>query len=65
MMHISDPAIPFGSTVVVIGSNGYMALETCEKTLEAGYRVRGTVRDLAKHREVGRHLQAGICRMFL
>ncbi|KAL9574111.1 hypothetical protein ACKAV7_001887 [Fusarium commune] len=41
-MHISDPAIPFGSTVVVIGANGYMGVETCEKLLQAGFLVRGT-----------------------
>lgn len=49
-MKISQPAIPFGSTVVVIGANGYIALETCHKLLEAGYRVRGTVRDVEQHR---------------
>jgi nucleoside-diphosphate-sugar epimerase len=49
-MKISDPAIPFGSTVVVIGANGYIALETCMKLLEAGFRVRGTVRDVQTHR---------------
>lgn len=49
-MKISSPAIPSGSTVVVIGANGYIALETCEKLLEAGFRVRGTVRDVERHR---------------
>ena len=52
IMHISDPAIPFGSIVVIIGANGFMALETCEKALQAGYQVRGTVRDVAKHQDV-------------
>jgi NAD(P)-dependent dehydrogenase (short-subunit alcohol dehydrogenase family) len=47
---ISNPAIPLGSTVVVIGANGYIALETCVKLLEAGFRVRGTVRDVQRHR---------------
>ncbi|KAK3652913.1 hypothetical protein LTR56_004861 [Elasticomyces elasticus] len=47
-MKISHPAIPFGSTVVVIGANGYIALETCQKLLDAGYRVRGTVRDVGR-----------------
>ncbi|KAF4955761.1 hypothetical protein FGADI_4332 [Fusarium gaditjirri] len=50
-MHISDPAIPFGSTVVVIGANGYMGVETCEKLLQAGFFVRGTVRDVEKNQQ--------------
>ncbi|KAK3627915.1 hypothetical protein LTR56_018905 [Elasticomyces elasticus] len=50
-MKISHPAIPFGSTVVVIGANGYIALETCQKLLDAGYRVRGTVRNVARDRD--------------
>jgi len=49
-MRINDLAIPLGSTVVVIGANGFIGVETCEKLLQAGYRVRGTVRDLNKHR---------------
>lgn len=51
-MPIPDPAIPTGATVVVIGANGYMALEVCEKLLIAGYHVRGTVRDVEKHEDV-------------
>lgn len=50
-MRISEPAIPFGSTVVVIGANGYMGVETCEKLLQAGFSVRGTVRDVEKNRQ--------------
>ncbi|KAK4891346.1 hypothetical protein LTR27_010000 [Elasticomyces elasticus] len=50
-MKISHPAIPFGSTVVVIGANGYIALETCQKLLDVGYRVRGTVRDVERDRD--------------
>ncbi|KAF4437385.1 hypothetical protein F53441_13062 [Fusarium austroafricanum] len=49
-MHIADPAIPFGSVVVVIGANGYIAVETCEKLLQAGFYVRGTVRDVEKNK---------------
>lgn len=48
-MKITNPAIPFDSVVVVIGANGYMGLETCEKLLQAGFRVRGTVRNVAKY----------------
>ncbi|KAK5632221.1 hypothetical protein RRF57_007935 [Xylaria bambusicola] len=47
-MKISNPAIPLGSVIVVIGANGYVALEACQKLLEAGYKVRGTVRDLER-----------------
>ncbi|EXK80012.1 hypothetical protein FOQG_15434 [Fusarium oxysporum f. sp. raphani 54005] len=41
-MRICHPAIPFGSTVVVIGTNGYMGIGTCEKLLQAGFFIRGT-----------------------
>lgn len=49
-MYIADRAIPLDSTVVVVGANGHIAVETCHKLLEAGYRVRGMVRDVEKHR---------------
>ncbi|OPB45768.1 hypothetical protein A0O28_0093350 [Trichoderma guizhouense] len=49
-MKIQNPAVPFGSTVVIIGANGYIGAETCDKFLEAGYRVRGTVRNVEQHR---------------
>ena len=49
-MIITEPATPFDSTVVVIGANGYLAVETCEKLLEAGFRVRGTVRNIEQNR---------------
>ncbi|KAF5251799.1 hypothetical protein FANTH_3118 [Fusarium anthophilum] len=48
-MRISNSAIPIGSIVVVVGANGYMAVETCEKLLQAGFSVRGTVRDVEKN----------------
>ncbi|KAI1755703.1 putative aldehyde reductase 2 [Xylaria castorea] len=50
-MKISSPTIPPGSVVVVIGANGYIGyigLEVCQKLLETGYRVRGTVRDIER-----------------
>ncbi|KAL6693360.1 hypothetical protein J3F84DRAFT_380625 [Trichoderma pleuroticola] len=49
-MKIQNPAVPFDSTVVIIGANGYIGAETCDKFLEAGYRVRGTVRNVEQHR---------------
>ncbi|KAJ5116671.1 hypothetical protein N7456_001019 [Penicillium angulare] len=48
-MLIKDRAIPIDSVVVVIGANGFIGLETCEKLLQAGYKVRGTVRDVDRH----------------
>ncbi|KAL4970430.1 NAD(P)-binding protein [Aspergillus stella-maris] len=48
-MKIQSPVIPPGSIVVVLGANGYIAQETCHKLLEAGYRVRGTVRDIVRN----------------
>ncbi|KAI5926446.1 NAD(P)-binding protein [Camillea tinctor] len=48
-MKITSPAIPFDSVVVVIGANGYIGVETCEKVLQAGFRARGTVRDVQKN----------------
>ncbi|KAF5686537.1 aldehyde reductase II [Fusarium circinatum] len=50
-MRISNSAIPIGSIVVVVGANGYMAVETCEKLLQAGFSVRGTVRDVEKSQQ--------------
>ncbi|KAH9909326.1 putative aldehyde reductase 2 [Xylariomycetidae sp. FL2044] len=50
MVKITNPALPLDSVVVVIGANGYIGAETCEKLLLAGYRVRGTVRDVEKNR---------------
>jgi hypothetical protein len=50
-MSTNISVIPAGGLVVVIGANGYIASETCHKLLEAGYRVRGTVRDVAKHQK--------------
>ncbi|KAI3574561.1 hypothetical protein IWW34DRAFT_854714 [Fusarium oxysporum f. sp. albedinis] len=50
-MRICHPAILFGSTVVVIGTNGYMGIEACEKLLQAGFFVRGTVRDVEENRQ--------------
>jgi nucleoside-diphosphate-sugar epimerase len=38
--------IPPGSWILVTGANGFIASWTIKALLEAGYRVRGTVRDL-------------------
>lgn len=42
------PAIPKDSLVLVTGINGYLGSHVADQFLEAGYRVRGTTRDLKK-----------------
>lgn len=37
-----------GSLVLITGATGFIASHTVDQLLEAGYRVRGTVRDLKK-----------------
>ncbi|KAJ8064202.1 hypothetical protein OCU04_006551 [Sclerotinia nivalis] len=41
-------AIPDKSIVLITGLNGYIASHIAEQLLKAGYRVRGTVRDASK-----------------
>ena len=43
MVAVSPPA-----KVLVTGANGYLAVWTVKKYLEAGYSVRGTVRSLSR-----------------
>ncbi|KAK0649270.1 hypothetical protein B0T16DRAFT_428092 [Cercophora newfieldiana] len=47
---MSEPntAIPKGSLVVITGVTGHVASELTRQFLSRGYKVRGTVRDLAK-----------------
>lgn len=42
------PAIPKNSLVLVTGVNGYIGSHIADQLLEAGYRVRGTTRNLEK-----------------
>jgi nucleoside-diphosphate-sugar epimerase len=42
------PALPKDSLTLVTGINGYLGSHTADQFLEAGYRVRGTTRDLKK-----------------
>ncbi|KAL8920774.1 MAG: hypothetical protein Q9208_006104 [Pyrenodesmia sp. 3 TL-2023] len=44
----APPAIPIGSTVLVTGISGYIGSHVADQLLQAGYRVRGTVRDESK-----------------
>jgi nucleoside-diphosphate-sugar epimerase len=41
-------AIPKGSLVLVTGVNGFVGSHVADQFLAAGYRVRGTARDLHK-----------------
>lgn len=43
-----SPAIPKDSLVLVTGANGFIASHVVDQFLQAGYRVRGTTRDLKK-----------------
>ncbi|PCH34576.1 NAD(P)-binding protein [Wolfiporia cocos MD-104 SS10] len=46
------PAIPPNSLIVITGINGYIASHVGLAALQAGYRVRGTLRSLARSEEV-------------
>ena len=46
---IPDPAIPYGSTVVVTGCSGFIGSHVADQTLAAGFKVRGTTRDATKN----------------
>ena len=47
---IHDPALLQGSWVLITGVNGFIASHTADQLLAAGYKVRGTVRNLEKAR---------------
>ena len=40
--------LPAGSLIVVSGANGYVGSHIVDQLLQAGFNVRGTVRDLSK-----------------
>lgn len=48
MAKVQNPAIPQGSWVLVTGISGFIASHLADKLLEAGYKVRGTTRDVKK-----------------
>jgi nucleoside-diphosphate-sugar epimerase len=50
MAPFEDAAIPLGSTILVTGVNGYVGSHVADRLLDSGYKVRGTVRDMQKHR---------------
>jgi len=39
-----ESAIPRGSTVLVTGANGFIASHVADQLLQAGFKVKGTVR---------------------
>ena len=41
-------ALPKGSLVLVTGANGFIASHVVDQLLQAGFNVRGTVREAAK-----------------
>ncbi|OCL14144.1 NAD(P)-binding protein [Glonium stellatum] len=51
---IHNPVIRPGECILVTGANGYIASHLIDQLLAAGYRVRGTVRDLNKYDWVGK-----------
>ncbi|KAB5580051.1 hypothetical protein GE09DRAFT_1212514 [Coniochaeta sp. 2T2.1] len=47
-IQLTNPIIALGSLILVTGVNGLIASHIADQLLAAGYRVRGTVRDLVK-----------------
>jgi nucleoside-diphosphate-sugar epimerase len=45
---LSNPTIPLDSLILVTGANGLIASWAVENLLQAGYRVRGTVRSISR-----------------
>ena len=48
MANITNPSVPKGSTVLITGVNGFLASHIADQFLQAGYKVRATVRDPSK-----------------
>lgn len=51
----SNTALSPGEPVLVTGVNGYIASHVANELLLAGYRVRGTVRNVEKSQWLQRH----------
>ncbi|KAI0427545.1 hypothetical protein F5Y09DRAFT_315951 [Xylaria sp. FL1042] len=47
-LSLTSPTIPLGSIILVTGANGLVASWVTDKFLDAGYRVRGTVRSISR-----------------
>jgi len=48
-LKIQNPRLPLGSLVLVTGVNGLIASQLADQLIQAGYRVRGTVRSVSKY----------------
>ncbi|KAM0516790.1 hypothetical protein ACHAPS_008527 [Verticillium nonalfalfae] len=45
---IKEPAVPYGSVVVISGASGFIGSHIVDQVLAAGYKVRGTTRNLQR-----------------
>ena len=48
-VQLSNPFVPLNSLILVTGANGLIASHIADQLLEAGYRVRGTVRSKSRN----------------
>nr|XP_036581831.1 aldehyde reductase [Colletotrichum truncatum]KAF6790274.1 aldehyde reductase [Colletotrichum truncatum] len=46
---IPNPAVPYGSLIVISGASGFIGSHVADQALAAGYKVRGTTRDVQKN----------------
>lgn len=58
MTFLKTSAIPLGSTILVTGANGLIGSHVVDQCLSHGYKVRGSVRDLAKSKWLQEHFDA-------
>lgn len=49
---MAPPVIPKDSIVLVTGVNGFIGSHIADQLMEAGYRVRGTTRDISKVKDL-------------
>ncbi|KAL3445544.1 NAD(P)-binding protein [Aspergillus insuetus] len=56
-LKIENPAIPLGSWVVISGVSGFIGSHVADQALAAGYKVRGTTRDVQKSDWIKKHFE--------
>jgi hypothetical protein len=56
-LNIKEPAIPFGSRVVISGVSGFIGSHVADQALAAGYKVRGTTQDVRKSDWIKKHFE--------
>lgn len=54
---IPEPAIPYGSTVVITGASGLVGSHVTDQALAAGFKVRATTRSVARTAWLCEHFQ--------